>query len=148
MISPSFIAFAAKTLEMYYDVMKISTFSRGLWLAVCKTCRFCSIIQRNLTFSLLTWLGSPIFLFYEGLPKNNESCRISREPWYVAYWNFTCLWYRSIYTFDTKMHAIAWRHTVWCHSDWRHILDSVCDDTPLFHSTVPVFRNVYWKLCK
>ena len=62
---------------------------------------------------------------YEGHPKNNESCGISREPWYVAYWNFTCLWYRFIHTFDTKMNAIAWRHTGWRHSDWRHILDSV-----------------------
>ena len=64
MISPSFIAFAAKTLEMYYDVMKYATFSRGIWLALCKTCSFHSILQRDLTFSLLTWLGSPIFLFY------------------------------------------------------------------------------------
>ena len=61
MISPSFIAFAAKTLEMYYDVMKYATFSRGIWLTLCKTCSFHSILQRNLTFSLLTWLGSPIF---------------------------------------------------------------------------------------
>ena len=53
------------------------------------------------------------FHLYEGHPKNNESCRISREPWYVAYWNFTCLWYRSIYTFSTKLNTIAWRHTVW-----------------------------------
>ena len=63
MVSPSFIAFAAKTLEMYYDVMKYATFSHGFWLAFCKTCSFHSILQRNLTFSLLTWLGSPIFLF-------------------------------------------------------------------------------------
>ena len=26
---------------------------------------------------------------YEGHPKNNESCYISREPWHVAHWNFT-----------------------------------------------------------
>ena len=71
-----------------------------------------------------------VFIMYEGHPKNNESCRISREPWYVAYWNFTCLWYRYIYTFDTKMNAIAWRHTVWRHSDWRHIIDWVRGDTP------------------
>ena len=64
-------------------------------------------------------------IIYEGHPKNNESCRISREPWYEAYWNFTCLWYRSIHTFNTKMNAIAWRHTVWRNSDWRQILDSV-----------------------
>ena len=64
MVSPSFIAFAAKTLEMYYDVMKYATFSRGLWLALCKTCRFHSILQRNITFSFLTWLGSPMFLLY------------------------------------------------------------------------------------
>ena len=64
MILPSFITFAAKTLEMYYDVMKYTTFSHGLWLALCKTCSFHSILQRNLSFSLLTWLGSPIFLFY------------------------------------------------------------------------------------
>ena len=44
--------------------MKYAMFSRGLWLALCKTCSFHSILQRYLTFSLLTWLGSPIFLFY------------------------------------------------------------------------------------
>ena len=52
---------SAKTLEMYYDVIKYATYSRGLWLALCKTCSFHSILQQNLTFSLLTWLGSPIF---------------------------------------------------------------------------------------
>ena len=63
MISPSFIAFAAKTLEMYYDVMKYATFSRRLWLALCKTCSFHSILRRNLTFSLwkLDW---GVWFFY------------------------------------------------------------------------------------
>ena len=63
-------------------------------------------------------------LKYEGHPENNESCWISCEPWHVAYWNFTCLWYSPSHTFVTKMNAIARRHAVRCHSDWRHILDS------------------------
>ena len=84
-----------------------------------------SYIEQSLkTYPLIYWSFLKRFI-YDGHPKNNESCRISREPWYVAYWNFTCLWYRFIHTFDTKMKAMAWRHTVWRHSDWRHILDFV-----------------------
>ena len=64
-------------------------------------------------------------MMYEGHPKNNESCWISRKPWHVAYWNFTCLRHSPIHTFETKMNAIGWRH-----SDLRHILDSVRGDTP------------------
>ena len=63
-----------------------------------------------------------ISVIYEGRPENNESCWISRKLWHLAYWNFTCLWYRPSHTFDTKMNAIAWRHAVWRHSDWRHRL--------------------------
>ena len=40
MISPSFIAFAAKTLELYYDVTKYVTFSHGLWLAPMQNMQF------------------------------------------------------------------------------------------------------------
>ena len=69
------------------------------------------------------WLSN--MSLYEGHPKISESCWISREPWHMAYWNLTCLWNSPIHTFDTKMNAIAWRHTVWRHSYWRHILDSV-----------------------
>ena len=85
MISPSFIAFAAKTIEMYYDVMKYATFSRVLWLALCKTCSFHSILQRNLTFSLLTWLGSPIFLFYLLVRTPNSLWVIFDEIWLIRF---------------------------------------------------------------
>ena len=85
MISPSFIAFAAKTLEMYYDVMKYTTFSRGLWLALGKTCSFHSILQRNLTFSLLTWLGSPIFLFYLLVKKTNFLWVVFDKIWIIRF---------------------------------------------------------------
>ena len=87
------------------------------------------------------WISIKIFCFYEGHPKINESCWISREPWHVAYGNFTCLWHSPIHTFNTKMNAIGWRHKVWRHSDWRHILDSVRGDTLLFHSTVSRFQE-------
>ena len=85
MISPSFIAFAAKTLEMCYDVMKYATFSRGLWLALCKTCSFHSILQRNLTFSLLTWLGSPIFLFYLSVHTTNFLWVVFNRIWMITF---------------------------------------------------------------
>ena len=85
MISPNFIAFAAKTLEMYYDVMKYATFSRGLWLALCKTCSFHSILQRNLTFSLLTWLGSPIFLFYLLVRTTNFLWVVFNKIWMIRF---------------------------------------------------------------
>ena len=85
MISPSFIAFAAKTLEMYHDVMKYATFSRGLWLALCKTCSFHSILQRNLTFSLLTWLGSPIFLFYLLVHTTNFLWVVFNKIWIIRF---------------------------------------------------------------
>ena len=64
MTLPNFIAFAAKTWKMYYDVMKKATYSREIWLTLYKIHSFHSILPRNLTFSLLTWLGSPISLFY------------------------------------------------------------------------------------
>ena len=79
----------------------------------------CTVLSKVHTFSK-----------YEGHPKIVESCWISREPWQVAYGNFTCLWHRPIHTFDTKLNAIGWRHKVWLHSDWRHMLDSVRGDTP------------------
>ena len=86
MISPSFIAFAAKTLEMYYDVMKYATFSRGLWLALCKKCSFHSILQQNLTFSLLTWLGSPIFLkFYLLVHTTNFLWVVFNKIWMIRF---------------------------------------------------------------
>ena len=85
MISPSFIAFAAKTLEMYYDVMKNATFSRRLWLVLCKTCSFYSILQRNLTFSLLTWLGSPIFLFYLLVHTTNFLWVVFSKIWMIRF---------------------------------------------------------------
>ena len=85
MISPSSIAFAAKTLEMYYDVMKYATFSRRLRLALCKTCSFHSIIQRNLTFSLLTWLGSPIFLFYLLVCTTNFLWLVFNNIWMIRF---------------------------------------------------------------
>ena len=85
MISPSFIAFAAKTIEMNYDVMKYATFSRGLWLAHCKTCSFHSILQRNLTFSLLTWLGSPIFLFYLLVRTTNFLWLVFNKIWMIRF---------------------------------------------------------------
>ena len=85
MISPSFIAFAAKTLEMYYDVMKYATFSRGLWLALCKTCSFQSILLRNLTFTLLTWLGNPIFLFYLLVHTTNFLWVVFNKIWMIRF---------------------------------------------------------------
>ena len=85
MILPNFIAFAAKTLEMYYDVMKYATFSRRLSLALCKTCTFHSILQRNLTFSLLTWLGSPIFLFYLLVHTTNFLWVVFNKIWMIRF---------------------------------------------------------------
>ena len=85
MISLSFIAFAAKTLEMYYDVMKYVTFSRGIWLELCKTCSFHSILQRNLTFSLLTWLGSPIFLLYLLVHTTNFLWVVFDKIWMIRF---------------------------------------------------------------
>ena len=85
MISLSFIAFAANTLEMYYDVIKYATFSRGLWLALCKTCSFHSILQRNLTFFLLTWLGSPIFLFYLLVHTTNFLWVVFNKIWMIRF---------------------------------------------------------------
>ena len=56
------------------------------------------ILSFSREFSLkLTWT-----VVYEGHPKITESCWISREPWQVAYWNFTYLWYSPILTFYTK----------------------------------------------
>ena len=85
MISPRFIVFAAKTLEMYYDVMKYATFSRGLWLTLYKTCSFHSILQRNLIFSLLTWLGSPIFLFYLLVRTTNFLWVVFNQIWMIRF---------------------------------------------------------------
>ena len=82
MISSSFIA---KTWEMYYDVMKYTTFSRGIWLALCKTCSFHSILQPNLTFSLLTWLGSPIFLFYLLVHTTNFLRVVFNKVWMIRF---------------------------------------------------------------
>ena len=67
MISPSFIACAAKTWEMYYDVIKYATFSRGIWLMLYKTCRFHSIVQQNLTFSLNLTGESDFFILFISL---------------------------------------------------------------------------------
>ena len=83
MVSPSFIAFAAKTLKMYFDVMKYATFSRGLWLPLCKTCILYSILQRNLIFSLLTWLGSPISLFYLLVHTTNFLWVVFNKIWMI-----------------------------------------------------------------
>ena len=44
--------------------MKYATFSHGIWLMLFKTCSCYSILQQNLTFSLLTWLGSLNYLLY------------------------------------------------------------------------------------
>ena len=85
MISPSFIAFAAKTLEMYYDVMKYATFSRELWLVLCKTCSFHSILRRNLTFSILTWLGSPIFELYLLVHTTNFLWVVFNQIWMIRF---------------------------------------------------------------
>ena len=70
---------------MYYDVMKYATFSRGLWLALCKTCSFHSILQQNLTFSLLTWLGSPIFLFYLLVHTTNFLWVVFNKIWMIRF---------------------------------------------------------------
>ena len=85
MISPSFIAFAAKTWEMYYDVIKYATFSHGILLALYKTYSFYSIFQRNLIFSLLTWLGSPIFLFYLLVHTTNFLWVIFNQIWMIRF---------------------------------------------------------------
>ena len=70
---------------MYYDVMKYATFSCGLWLALCKTCSFHSILQRNLTFSLLTWLGSQIFLFYLIVRTTNFLWVVFDKIWMIRF---------------------------------------------------------------
>ena len=85
MISPSFIAFAVKTWEMYYDVIKYATFSDTLWLAIFKTCTFHSILQQNLTFSLLTWLGSPIFFFYLLVRTTNFLWVVFNKIWIIRF---------------------------------------------------------------
>ena len=41
-----------------------STFSRGILLTLYKIRSFHCILPRNVAFSLLTWLRSPIFLFF------------------------------------------------------------------------------------
>ena len=42
--------------------MRYATFSREIGLTLYKTCYFSTILQQNLIFFLLTWLGIPIFL--------------------------------------------------------------------------------------
>ena len=104
MILPSFIAFAAKTLEMYYDVMKYATFSRGLWLALCKTCSFHSILQQNLTFFLLTWLGSPIFLFYLIVHTTNFLWVVFNKIWMIRFFAVVNYMVRKI-SFCSNLYA-------------------------------------------
>ena len=65
--------------------MKYATFSRGLCLALCKLCSFHSILQRNLTFSLLTWLGSPIFLFYLLVHTTNLLWVVFNKIWMIRF---------------------------------------------------------------
>ena len=104
MISPSFIAFAAKTPEMYYDVMIYATFSRGLWLALCKTCSFHSILQRNLIFSLLTWPGSPIFLFYLLVNTTNFLWVVFNKIWMIRFFTVVNYMVRK-FSFCTNLYA-------------------------------------------
>ena len=65
--------------------MKNATFSRGLWLALCKTRSFHSILQRNWTFSLLTWLRSPIFLFYLLVHTTNFLWVVFNKIWMIRF---------------------------------------------------------------
>ena len=104
MISPIFIAFAAKTLEIYYDVMKYATFSRGLWLALCKTCSFHSILKRNLIFSLLTWLGSLIFLFYLLVHITNFLWVVFNKIWMIRFFAVVNYMVRK-FSFCTNLYA-------------------------------------------
>ena len=114
MISPSFIAFAAKTLEMYYDVMKYATFSRGLWLALCKTCSFHSILQRNLTLSLLTWLGSPIFLFYLSVHWTNFLWVVFNKIWMIRFFAMVNYMVRK-FSFCRNLYADAISNIILLH---------------------------------
>ena len=72
-------------LKMYYDVMKKATFSRGILLTLYKIRSFHSILPRNLTFSLLTWLGSSIFLIYLLVRTTNFLWVVFNKIWMIRF---------------------------------------------------------------
>ena len=65
--------------------MRYTMFYRWIWLTFYKMCSFHSILQWNLTFSLLTWLGSQIFLFYLLVCKTNFLWLIFSKIWMITF---------------------------------------------------------------
>ena len=70
MISPKILPFLRRLDKCYYAVMIYTTFSCEIRLTLYKTRSFYIILQRTSTFSLFTWLGTPISLFYSSVSKN------------------------------------------------------------------------------
>ena len=69
------------------DVMKYATFSSRIWRLFYKTCSFHSILQWNLTFSLLTWLGSPTFLPYLLVHTENYLWVVFNKIWMIRFFD-------------------------------------------------------------
>ena len=64
MISPSFIAFAAKTLEMYYDVMKYTMFFLRIMTCALQNMQFSQYFTTKFNIFSLNLTGESDFLFY------------------------------------------------------------------------------------
>ena len=65
MISPSFIAFAAKTLEMYYDVMKYATFFPRIITCALQNMQFSQYFTMKFNIFSLNLTGeSDIFILF------------------------------------------------------------------------------------
>ena len=85
--------------------MKYATFPRGIWLTFYKTCSFHNILQWNLTFSLLTWLGSPIFLFYLLVRTDNFLWVVFNKIWMIRFLLWWIIWFENFHfvVFCTQM---------------------------------------------
>ena len=65
--------------------MRYMTFSREIGLTLFKTCSLSTILQWNLIFSLLTWLGTPIFQFYALVCKTNFLWVVFSKIWMIRF---------------------------------------------------------------
>ena len=79
--------FAAKTWEKLWWRNDICGVFPRNWANALQTCSFSTILQWNLIFSLLTWLGTPMFQFYLLVHKTNFLWVVLSKIWMIRFFS-------------------------------------------------------------
>ena len=85
MISPSFIAFAAKTLEMYYDVMKYADVFPRIMTCALQNMQFSQYFTTKFNIFSLNLTGESDFLFYLLVHTTNFLWVVFNKIWMIRF---------------------------------------------------------------